>query len=54
MPTCRPVRHAGELYAALDARKAGDRVRLDILRDGKPTSLTVVLGERGLAGALEE
>ncbi|KAL6751409.1 trypsin-like cysteine/serine peptidase domain-containing protein [Haematococcus lacustris] len=50
----RPVRHAGDLYAALDLRKAGDRVRLDILRDGKAISLTLVLGERGAAGALEE
>ncbi len=51
---CRPVRSAGDLYAALDARKAGERVRLDVLRDGKATSLTLVLGERGLTGSLEE
>jgi S1-C subfamily serine protease len=35
-------------------RKPGDRVRLDILRDGKATSLTLVLGERGAAGAFED
>jgi hypothetical protein len=29
-------------------------VRLDVVRDGKATSLTVVLGERGAAGAMEE
>lgn len=57
MPTCfarRPVRSSADLFGALDARRAGDRVRLDILRDGRPTSLTVVLGERGAAGVLEE
>ncbi len=54
MCVCRSVRNVADLYAALDARKAGDRVRVDILRDGKATSLTLTLGERGVAGALEE
>lgn len=53
--TRRPVRNAGDLYAALDEHRPGDRVRLDILRDSKATSLTLVLGERsGGGGVVEE
>jgi len=50
----KSVRSSADLFNALDSRRAGDRVRLDILRDGRATSLTVVLGERGMAGMLEE
>ncbi|KAF5839614.1 hypothetical protein DUNSADRAFT_393 [Dunaliella salina] len=50
----KSVRSSADLFSALDAHRAGDRVRLDILRDGRATSLTVVLGERGVAGMLEE
>ncbi len=49
----RPVRSAGELIAALDDKRAGDRVRCDVLRDGKRLSMTVLLGER-TPGAVEE
>ncbi len=44
----RPVRSTGELLAALDERRAGDRVRVDVLRDGKRLSMTATLGERGM------
>ncbi len=33
---------------------AGDRVRLELLRDGKTISTTICLAERGAAGAIEE
>ena len=50
MLTPTPPTHSyADLYAVLDDRRAGDRVKVDILRDTKTTSLTVVLGERGLA-----
>ncbi len=37
-----------DLYAVLDDRRAGDRIKVEIIRDTKTTSLTVVLGERAL------
>ncbi|GBF98129.1 protease Do-like chloroplastic [Raphidocelis subcapitata] len=49
----RPVRSAAELLQALDDKRPGDRVRCDVLRDGKRLSMTVLLGER-VPGAVEE
>lgn len=49
----RPVRSAAELIAALEDKRPGDRVRCDVLRDGKRLSMTVLLGER-VPGAVEE
>jgi S1-C subfamily serine protease len=49
----RPVRTAAELLSALDDKRPGDRVRCDVLRDGKRLSMTVLLGER-VPGAVEE
>jgi hypothetical protein len=49
----RPVRSASELLAALDDKRPGDRVRCDVLRDGKRLSLVVQLAER-VPGAVEE
>eukprot|EP00878_Enallax_costatus_P011544 GHUV01012052.1.p2 GENE.GHUV01012052.1~~GHUV01012052.1.p2 ORF type:complete len:193 (+),score=24.35 GHUV01012052.1:191-769(+) len=44
----RPIRSTAELVAALDERRPGDKVRCDVLRDGKRLSMTVTLGERGV------
>jgi S1-C subfamily serine protease len=49
----RPVRNMGDLMGALDERKVGDKVRCDVLRDGKRLSMTVTLGERA-PGTMEE
>lgn len=49
----KPVRHAADVYDILDEHRVGDRVRLDLLRDGKATGASVTLGERTL-GAVEE
>lgn len=49
----RPIRGGGDLAAALDERRPGDRVRCDVLRDGKRLSMNVTLGERVL-GVAEE
>lgn len=49
----RPVRSASELLSALEDKRPGDRVRCDVLRDGKRLSMTVLLGER-VPGAVEE
>jgi hypothetical protein len=46
------VGNLNDLNSVLDDRRAGDRVKVDIVRDNKATSLTVVLGERG--GAFTE
>ncbi|KAF8060075.1 DEGP1 [Scenedesmus sp. PABB004] len=43
----RPIRSVADLVAALDERRPGDKVRCDVLRDGKRLSMTVTLGERG-------
>ncbi|WIA33796.1 hypothetical protein OEZ86_006909 [Tetradesmus obliquus] len=43
----RPVRSTADLMAALDERRPSDKVRCDVLRDGKRLSMTVTLGERG-------
>ncbi len=50
----RPVGSVAELYSVLDDRRAGDRVKVDIVRDNKATVLTLVLGERSLGGGAEE
>jgi len=47
------VRTSSELISALDDKRPGDRVRCDVLRDGKRLSMTVLLGER-VPGAVEE
>lgn len=49
----RPVRTASELIAALDDKRPGDRVRCDVLRDGKRLSMVVQLAER-MPGSVEE
>ncbi|KAI8476084.1 MAG: trypsin-like cysteine/serine peptidase domain-containing protein [Monoraphidium minutum] len=49
----RPVRSASELVAALDDKRPGDRVRCDVLRDGKRLSMVVQLAER-VPGCVEE
>ena len=46
-------RGVSELFNVLDDRRAGDRVKVDILRDNKATSLTLTLGERALGSAEE-
>lgn len=38
------MRTAAELIAALEDKRPGDRVRCDVLRDGKRLSMTVSLG----------
>ncbi|GLC38494.1 hypothetical protein PLESTB_001731700 [Pleodorina starrii] len=49
----KPVRSSSDVYDILDEHRVGDRVKLDVVRDGKQTGLTVTLGER-LLGAVEE
>ncbi|KAG2431141.1 hypothetical protein HXX76_009671 [Chlamydomonas incerta] len=49
----KPVRSAADLYDILDEHRVGDRLKLELLRDGKATGLTVTLGERTLGGAEE-
>lgn len=49
----RPVRTPTELISALDDKRPGDRVRCDVLRDGKRLSMVVQLAER-TPGAVEE
>ncbi|KAI8465970.1 MAG: PDZ domain-containing protein [Monoraphidium minutum] len=49
----RPVRSASELVAALDDKRPGDRVRCDVLRDGKRLSMVVQLAEL-VPGCVEE
>jgi S1-C subfamily serine protease len=53
-PHAPPRSCVDDLTAVLDDRRPGDRVKVDIVRDGKATSLTVVLGERGSLGFTEE
>ena len=42
----RPVASAIDLVKILDDRRAGDRVKVEIIRDGKQMALTCVLSER--------
>jgi S1-C subfamily serine protease len=49
----RPLRDYGDLFAVLDERRVGDRIRLEVLRDGKRLTLAVTLGERA-QGTAEE
>ncbi|MEW5319787.1 MAG: hypothetical protein WDW38_010915 [Sanguina aurantia] len=49
----KSVRSSHELYTVLESKRVGDRVRVDIVRDSKSTSLTLTLGER-LLGVVEE
>ncbi|EFJ41325.1 hypothetical protein VOLCADRAFT_119736 [Volvox carteri f. nagariensis] len=49
----KAVRSSADLYDVLDEHRVGDRVKLDVVRDGKQMGLTVTLGER-LLGAVEE
>ncbi len=50
----KAVRSSSDVYDILDEHRVGDRVKLDVIRDGKQTlGLTVTLGER-LLGAVEE
>ena len=44
----RRVRHEADLADALLDYGPGRRVRLDVMRDGRRTSVQVVLGERPL------
>ena len=47
-----PVASMEELVAVLDEREPGDEVELDLLREGRPASVEVELGERpGIAPA---
>ncbi|KAG2499440.1 hypothetical protein HYH03_002387 [Edaphochlamys debaryana] len=39
----RAVRHAADVYDCLDEHRVGDRVKLEVLRDGKAAGLTVTL-----------
>jgi len=43
----KPVVSAGDLPAALGMRSPGDRVKLEIWRDGKPLTVTAHLGDAG-------
>ncbi len=43
-----PIRHTRELIDRVSATKAGKRVRMDILREGKRQTLQVEIGERPL------
>ncbi|KXZ45912.1 hypothetical protein GPECTOR_49g496 [Gonium pectorale] len=49
----KAVRSSSDVYDILDEHRVGDRLKLDVIRDGKATGLTVTLGERVL-GAVEE
>jgi S1-C subfamily serine protease len=40
----RPVDSSADLEAALDAHASGDRVELEILRDGRRLTLGLTLG----------
>ena len=42
----QPVRSPDEVVAAVSSRRAGDKVKLTILRDGKTLNLTATLGDR--------
>jgi S1-C subfamily serine protease len=42
----RSVSTSEQLYSILDDKRVGDKVRLDIIRDGRKISAMVTLGER--------
>lgn len=42
----KPVTSYPDLYAALDGRRVGDSVELDLLREAQPMTVTVILADR--------
>jgi len=38
------IESVSDVFSALESHKAGDTVKLHILRDGKPTDVDVTLG----------
>jgi len=47
-----PVKRGDDIVRAVGALKPGKQVKLDVIRDGKPQTLTAVLGERPTEDAL--
>ena len=50
----KPIRHFGQLVQALYMIPAGESVRVEVLRDGDPVVLDIVLAESAQLGALPE
>lgn len=48
-----PVRDVGELLAALDGRRVGDTVVVDVSRGGRPLSFSMTLADRVLGAGTE-
>lgn len=46
----KPVKQQRELFEALDEKRPGDTVQVELLRDGQKVTVTVELGGRELAG----
>ena len=46
----RSVKQQRELFEALDERRPGDVVQVDLLRDGQKVTVSVTLGGRDIAG----
>ena len=47
----RAVRLQRDLFEALDEKRPGDKVTVEITRDGRRTQLQVMLGGRDITGA---
>ena len=46
----RPVRLQRDLFEALDEKRPGDKVTVEVTRDGRRTQLLVTLGGRDITG----
>ena len=40
----KPVRRADDLFAALERHKAGETIKLQVLRDSSPVEIEITLG----------
>ena len=45
----REIKLQRELFEALDVHRPGDTIRLDIVRDGRRTDVSIMLGGRDIA-----
>ena len=46
----KPIKLQRDLFEALDERRPGDTVTIELLRDGQKVSVEVTLGGRDIAG----
>lgn len=46
----RPVRLQRDLFEALDEKRPGDKIEVEVTRDGRRTQLYVTLGGRDITG----